>query len=104
MHDENCYLILGVSDDLQIKGMQKPRTKQADIIDTIANLAFAGDVYPKMEVNTIEIGGYELDVLIVFNVENTPLYLKKPYGKMRECPDQYSSALPCRCRTVLLPV
>lgn len=54
------------------------------IIDTISNLVFAGDVYPKIEVKTIEIDGYELDVLIVFNVENTPLYLKKPYGKMRE--------------------
>lgn len=43
VHDENCYIIFGVSDDLQIKGMQKPRTKQANIIDAISNLIFAGD-------------------------------------------------------------
>lgn len=84
VHDEDCYLIFGISDDLQIKGMQKPRVKQANIIDAISNLVFAGDVYPKIEVKTIELDGHELDVLIIFNVENTPIYLKKPYGKMRE--------------------
>ncbi len=83
VHDKNCYLIFGVSDDLQITGMQKPRTKQANIIDTISNLFFAGDVYPKIEVNTVEINGCELDVLTVYNIESTPIYLKKPYGKMR---------------------
>jgi len=84
VHDENCYLVFGVSDDLKITGMQKPRTKQSDIIDTISHLVFAGDVYPKIEVKTIQLDGFDIDVLIIFNIESTPIFLKKPYGKMRE--------------------
>ena len=83
VHDENCYLIFGVSDDLEIKGMQKERIKQSNIIDAISNLVFAGDVYPKIEVQTIIIDEHEIDVLIIFNVENTPIFLKKQYGAMR---------------------
>lgn len=83
VHDENCYLIFGVADNLDVTGMQKPRKKQADIIDTISNLIFAGDVHPTVEVKTIVFNGVELDVLTIFNVENTPIYLKKQYGQMR---------------------
>jgi len=83
VHDENCYLIFGVSDDLAIKGMQKAKRKQADIIDTISKLYFAGDVYPSVEVNTVVFDGVELDVLTIFNIKNTPVFLKKQYGHMR---------------------
>lgn len=82
VHDENCYLIFGVSNDLKVTGMQKVRKKQADILDAVSNLIFAGDIYPQIEVKTIEYDGQELDVLIIANVEKTPIYLKKPYGKM----------------------
>jgi len=84
VHDENCYIILGVSDDLQITGMKKSRKKQADIIDTISNLHFAGDNYPKISVQTVKYDGKELDVLIIYNTDKTPIYLKKQYGKMRD--------------------
>lgn len=84
VHDENCYLIFGVADDLQIEGMKKERRKQADIIDAISKLTFAGDVYPKIEVETIQLAGHELDILIVFNTAKTPIYLKKSYGNMKK--------------------
>ena len=58
-------MIFGVADNLEIKGMQKPRKKQADIIDSISNLIFAGDVYPTVEVKTIVFDGVELDVLTI---------------------------------------
>ena len=77
MHDENCYLIFGVSDDLSVTGMKKARRKQADIIDTISTLTFAGDVYPAIDVKTVVYDDVELDVLTVYNVESTPIYLKK---------------------------
>ncbi|QWT56243.1 ATP-binding protein [Christensenella sp. MSJ-20] len=83
VHDENCYIIFGISDSLQILGMQKKRIKQAEILDAISNLTFAGDVSPKIEVKTIVLDGQVLDVLIIFNVERTPIYLKKNYGTMR---------------------
>lgn len=84
VHDENCYIIFGVSDDLQITGMKSVRRKQADIIEAISNLFFAGDNYPKISVETISHKDVELDVLTIYNTDKTPIYLKKPYGKMRE--------------------
>ena len=84
VHDEDCYIIFGVSDSLEFTGMKKTRRKQADIIDAISNLVFAGDIYPKIDVKTLKMDGVELDVLTIFNVENTPVYLKRKYGGM--CP------------------
>ena len=81
-HDEMCYLIFGVNNALEIVGMQEKRRKQADILDTISNLMFAGDVYPKIEVETISLDGKEIDVLKIYNVEKTPVYLKRYYGNM----------------------
>ena len=83
VHDENCYLIFGVSDDLQIVGMKEKRRKQADIIDTISNLHFAGDIYPKISVDTITYNNVELDILTIYNSDETPIYLKKQYGAMK---------------------
>lgn len=82
VHDEDCYIIFGVADDLTITGMTKPRKKQADVIDAISNLLFAGDTYPKIEVETITIDNTQIDVLKIFNIKNTPVYLKKRYGEM----------------------
>jgi len=84
IHDENCYIVFGVSDDCRISVMVNTRRKQADIIDAISNLNFAGDNLPVVSVETITIEGKELDVLIIYNTNNTPIYLKKPYGKMRQ--------------------
>ena len=83
VHDENCYLIFGVSDELVVTGMQNTRKKQADILDTISNLVFAGDIYPRIELKTIVYEGHEIDILTIYNVEQTPIYLKKSYGQMR---------------------
>jgi hypothetical protein len=83
VHDDNCYLVFGISDDLQITGMKKERRKQADIIEGISKLHFAGDNYPKISVETITLKGIDLDVLIIFNTNKTPIFLKEPHGKMR---------------------
>lgn len=83
-HDEDCYIIFGVADDLAITGMSQPRRKQADIIEAISNLHFAGDNYPRIAVDSILYENTTVDVLVIYNNTQTPLYLKKAYGKMRE--------------------
>lgn len=84
VHDEDCYLIFGVSDDLKLTGMQQSRKKQADVIDALSNLHFAGDNIPKIDIETVNLEGTELDVLKIFDTDRTPIYLKKPYGSMRQ--------------------
>ena len=32
-HDENCYIVFGIADDLSVTGMAGARRKQADILD-----------------------------------------------------------------------
>jgi hypothetical protein len=83
VHDKKCYIIFGISDDLKIVGMTEPRRKQADIIDALSNLWFAGDVSPKISVETVMINGVILDVLVVDNIERTPVYLNRDYGAMK---------------------
>jgi len=84
VHDKDGYLIFGVSDDLKLTGMQQTRKKQADIIDALSNLKFAGDNAPKIEVKTVKYEGTELDVLKIFDTNKTPVFLKKTYGNMKQ--------------------
>ena len=85
VHNEDCYLIIGITDELKIRGIgaEDMRRKQSDILDTLSALPFAGDNIPKIEIKTISmLSDFEqdklvdIDVLIVFNSYSTPYYLK----------------------------
>ncbi len=39
VHDENCYLVFGIADDLSVTGMNEIRRKQADVLDAIPALS-----------------------------------------------------------------
>lgn len=82
IHDNDCYLIFGIADDLSIAGMSKKRRKQADILDALSKLVYAGDIVPIIAVETVYYENKELDVLIIYDTDRTPIYLKKTYGKM----------------------
>lgn len=81
-HNKDCYLIFGVSDDFEVIGMKEPRRKEADIIDHLSTLSFAGEVGPQVKVKTIVINDIEIDVLIIKSVNETPIYLNRNYGGM----------------------
>ncbi|MBU6134017.1 AlbA family DNA-binding domain-containing protein [Clostridium tertium] len=87
-HDKDCYIIFGVSDNGDIIGInEENRKKQADVIDLISNSIFAGDNSPKIELRTIFIDEKELDILIIFNSNTVPYYLKsvsKKYKNLKE--------------------
>ena len=83
VHDEKCYIIFGISDTFEKVGMSQSRRKQADIIDTISSLNFAGGIYPQITVETIDVDKIILDVLIIDNVEKTPVFLEKDWGNMK---------------------
>lgn len=84
VHDENCFLIFGIGDDLSLTGMNEARKKQADILDALSKLDFAGDNKPEISVETINYQGVEVDVLTVHDTIRTPIYLSKTYGKMKQ--------------------
>ncbi len=67
---------------MEIVGMRTQRRKQADILDALDKLSFASVHTPQITVETITLEEKEIDVLVIYNTDQTPVYLKKPYGKM----------------------
>ena len=83
VHSENCYLIFGISDDCRVVGMKQSRYELANIIDALSKLEFATIDVPEITLDTIVLDSIEVDVLTILNTDNTQIYLRKPYGKMR---------------------
>lgn len=84
VHDRNCFIFFGISDNFEIVGLNDAkRIKQADIVDTISKLHFAGPERPSFEVKSLLVNNKEIDVLVIYNIEKTPIFLEKHYGKMR---------------------
>lgn len=85
-HNKDCYLIIGVTDTGEIKGLQESR-KQADILDIISGFNFAGNNIPEIKLETISIDNKILDILVIYNSDNVPYYLLKrgkKYNEVRE--------------------
>lgn len=81
-HDKDCYILFGIGNEYKVLGMKKSRKKQADIIDCLSKLDFAGGYQPEISMDTVIYNDKELDVLTIYNTEKTPIYLNKNYGKM----------------------
>lgn len=55
IHNEDCYLIIGVADNGDILGLTEDspnRKKQADVLNLLSNVEFAGDNMPFVAVET----------------------------------------------------
>ncbi|EGT0000971.1 hypothetical protein I9Y31_003303 [Clostridium perfringens] len=59
MHNENSFLIFGISDSFEVLGVENDenRKTQAMVLDTLDNCEFAGGNKPKVSVETIVIDG-----------------------------------------------
>ncbi|UII55669.1 ATP-binding protein [Cytobacillus spongiae] len=88
VHDMDCYIIIGVSDDGEIIGLSdEHRVKQVAILDLLSNTVFAGDNTPEVSVETIRIDCKDIDILTIYNTYNVPFYLKKKgkrYSNIKE--------------------
>ena len=83
VHNKKCYIIFGMTDDLKIIGVkEEERKKEANIRDALGKLQFAKDIRPKITFEPIYMENKLLDVLIIDDVLNTPIYLNKQYGEM----------------------
>lgn len=79
--DRDGYLIFGVSDTYEIKGVanDENRRNQQGIIDFLKSKKFAGGIRPIIELITLKVANMELDVLIIKNTNDTPYYLSGEY-------------------------
>ncbi|MDI6587216.1 AlbA family DNA-binding domain-containing protein [Bacillus subtilis] len=77
VHEKDCYIIIGVSDNGDIIGLQEEeRKKQADLINTLNSYPFSRET-PNIKLEHIEIGGKGLDILIIPNSYSVPYFLKR---------------------------
>ena len=85
IHQQDCYLIFGVDNSFNIVGMEKKRRTQADIIDLLSNIQWAGDNIPHISVKAVILENILLDILVIHNTSDVPYYLKKDYQNGKHC-------------------
>ncbi|WP_342389298.1 helix-turn-helix domain-containing protein [Salinicoccus bachuensis] len=80
-HHRVCYLIIGVTDQQKVVGVEEDpnRMNQQNMIDFISHLPIANDAIPKVYVQKIKIDGHEIDIIIIPNTRNVPIYLSSKY-------------------------
>jgi len=79
VHNEDCYIIIGVADNGEIIGLPEDslnRKNQENILTLLHSTVFAGDLTPSISLETIKIRDKEVDILTIHNSFNVPYYLK----------------------------
>lgn len=79
VHNEDCYIIIGVTDNGEIIGLSEDspnRKNQENILTLLHSTVFAGDLTPSISLETIKITSKEVDVLTIHNSFHVPYYLK----------------------------
>lgn len=77
-HDEDCYLIFGVTDDTrEIVGIENDenRYNTQQITDWLNSLPIEPEV-PRVRVETLSVQGHEVDVMIIKNTDRVPVFLR----------------------------
>ncbi|MCY9263992.1 ATP-binding protein [Bacillus haynesii] len=89
-HDHDCYLIIGVTDNGEILGLNESQQKQqANIIDILRSCKFAGDNVPVVKLEKVTIEGKSLDVLVILNSDRVPFYLDETNNKHKKIREGY---------------
>jgi hypothetical protein len=83
LEDRDAYLIIGVCNDGNVKGVpEEDRKTQQQLIDFLKDKRFAGGVRPITYVESLNIEGVVVDVVIVKNTLNTPYYLTDDFQSL----------------------
>lgn len=83
-HKGSRYLVIGVCPDShQIIGIAAGETRrsQADIISTLRNANFSAAHFPDIQLETVDINGQQLDVIVIADSPHKPYYLETDYIK-----------------------
>lgn len=107
-HHDDCYIIIGIEDESgKIVGIDEDtnRLNRQMVQDFLRNKPFAQNFYPNTDVNTFSIyspdkkKNVDIDVITIFNEDNTPIFLKQRVRGIR----YQSSDGKVRTRKDLLP-
>ncbi|MFR7934298.1 MAG: ATP-binding protein [Clostridium perfringens] len=91
IHSKDCFLIIGVSDNCEIIGVEddENRKQQANILDLLGNCNFAGQNIPQISIETLNLNNKEVDVLIIYNSNDVPIYITKRNKKQHKIQENY---------------
>lgn len=85
----DAYIIFGIEEDemkkpVAVVGVENDpnRKNTQDVIDFLRSKKFGGNVRPMIQVETIYLGGHEVDVLVIKSDRNVPYYLTERYQKV----------------------
>lgn len=79
-HRGDRYLIIGVKDNAEVIGIKREsQLKQADIITLLRDCNFAGNLFPDISLEDIQIDGRLSIIVIKDKPEDRPYYLEKVY-------------------------
>lgn len=79
-HHQDCYLIFGIHDgDRKVVGIEKDsnRLNTETLTEYLNSLPIANRDIPKIVVKTINIGDHLIDILIIKDTSDVPVYLKE---------------------------
>lgn len=78
-HHKDCYLIMGVSDNQRIVGVEhdENRRNKQQLQDLLRKKPFAQNSYPQTNVETFNIEGHELDVITIYDSDQVPFFLQE---------------------------
>lgn len=83
--NRDAYIIVGVADSKSVQGVSvlgvpdEHRKSQQNLIDFLREKPFSGNYRPSVYVQTIKMGGVDIDVIVIKKSSNTPFYLMNPF-------------------------
>lgn len=85
LESHDGYIIIGVEDkSFNLVGVDGDvnRKNTQNLMDFLREKKFAGDIRPILFVETVNIYGFNLDIIVIKNSNYTPYYLKERFEKV----------------------
>lgn len=78
-HHKDCYLIIGVDDNHDVTGVEDDpnRLNTQKLTDYLHSLPIANSHTPKVIVQSIEVSGHTIDIIVIKDTNDVPVYLDK---------------------------
>ena len=106
-HHEECYILLGIRDnDHKIIGVENDNNRLTTdkLTSYINNLPIANHSVPNIKVRSLKIDNHEIDVIIIKNSDDVPVFLNEEYHP-KECKNVIRPGqIFCRLNDVETPI
>ena len=106
-HHEECYILLGIRDnDHKIIGVENDNNRLTTdkLTSYLNNLPIANHSVPNIKVRSLKIDNHEIDVIIIKNSDDVPVFLNEEYHP-KECKNVIRPGqIFCRLNDVETPI